>query len=122
MVRIVAAMGGKIERDRKALLPGGQVAAVERVGIFRRGEASILPDGPRLIDIHRGVGATQIRRDARPSLEEIDAFEIGFAVAGLYENALGREPGFGAADGFSAAGVFKSDIRKVRYAAHWLPL
>ncbi len=79
MIGIVAAVGGEIERDREALLPGGEVAAVERVGILRRGEAGILPDGPGLVDIHGRVGAAQIGRDARPGLEEIDAFEIGFA-------------------------------------------
>src|ERR1019366_8347427 len=96
MIRIVAAVGGEIERDREALLPGGEVAAVERVGILRRGEAGILPDGPGLVDIHGGVGAAQIRRDARPGLEEIDAFEIAFAIAGFYQDALGREPRLGA--------------------------
>ena len=76
MIGIVAAMGGEIERDREALLPGGEIAAVERVGILRRGEAGILPDGPGLVDIHGGVGAAQIGRDAGPGLEEVDAFEI----------------------------------------------
>src|SRR6267142_1875566 len=38
-------MGGKIERDRKALLPGGEVASVEGVGIFGRREPGILPSG-----------------------------------------------------------------------------
>src|SRR5713226_5426339 len=111
-------MGGEIERDREAFLPGGEVAAVERVGIFRRGEPGILPDGPGLVDIHGGVGAAQIRRDARPGLEEVDAVEVGLAIAGLYEDALGREPRLGVTGGLCARGVFKSDIRKVRYAAH----
>ena len=90
-------MGGEIERDRQALLSGGEVAAVERVGIFRRGEAGILPDRPGLVDIHGRVGAAQIRRDARPGFEEIDALQIGFAVAGFDQDAFGREPGFGVA-------------------------
>src|SRR5712672_1045259 len=122
MIRIVAAMGGKIERDREALLPGGEVAAVEGVGILRRREAGILPDSPGLVDIHGGVGAAQVRRDAGPGLQEIDALEIGFAVAGVDENALGREPRLDAAYGFGAGGRFKCDVRKVRYAAHRLPL
>src|SRR5258708_2016533 len=122
MVGIVAAVGRKIERDREALLPGGEIAAVERVGILRRGEAGILPDRPRPVEIHGGGGAAQIRRDARPGLEEIDAFEIGFAVSGLYEDALGRLPWLRVASGLGPGGVFKCDIRKVRYAAHWLPL
>src|SRR5258707_3712989 len=101
-----------------ALLPRREGASVKRVGIFRSGEAGILPDGPGLVDIHRGVGAAQIRRDPRPGLEEVDALEIGLAVAGLYGDAFGREPRFGAASRFDAGGVFKSDIRKIRYAAH----
>src|SRR5258705_1814896 len=111
-------MGGEIECHRKALLPRREVASVKRVGIFRRGEAGILPDGPGLVDIHGGVGAAQIRGDARPGLEEIDALEVGFAIAGFYRDALRREPRFRAARRFRGGGVFKSDIRKIRYAAH----
>ena len=36
MVGVIAAMGGKIERDRKTLLAGCEVAAIEGVGVFRR--------------------------------------------------------------------------------------
>src|SRR5258706_13815784 len=111
-------MGGEIECNRKALLPRREVASVKRVGIFRRGEARILPDGPGLVDIHGRIGAAQIRRDPRPGLEEVDALEIGLAVAGFYGDAFGREPRFGAAGGFGAGGVFKNDIRKVLYAGH----
>ncbi len=122
MIGVVAAMGGEIERDREALLPGGEVAAIKRVGIFRRGEAGILPDGPGLVDVHRGVGAAQIGRDAGEGLEKIDAFEVGFAVGGFYQDALGRQPRLGAAGGLRSGGVFKCDIREVRYAAHGLLL
>jgi hypothetical protein len=48
MVGIVAAVGGEIEGHRQALLPGGEVLAVKRVGFLRRREARILPDGPGL--------------------------------------------------------------------------
>ena len=121
MIGIVAAVGGEIERDREAFLPGGEVAAVERVGIFRRGEAGILPDRPGLIDVHGRVGTAQKRRNSRPRLQEVDAFEIGFAVAGIYRDALGRQPRFSAAALFRNGGFLKCDIRKIRYAAHWLP-
>ena len=73
MVAVVAAMGGEIEGDREALLPGGEIAAVEGVGIFRRGEAGILPDGPGLRDVHGRVGAAQIGRDAGIGVEEVEA-------------------------------------------------
>jgi len=49
MIAVIAAMGGEIERDRKPLLPGGEIAPVERVGILRRGEAGILAYRPGLV-------------------------------------------------------------------------
>ena len=69
-------MGGEIEGDRKALLSGGEIAPVEGVGILRRGEAGILPDGPGLGDVHGRVGAAQIGRDAGIGVEAIEAGEI----------------------------------------------
>ncbi len=65
MIAVVAAMGGEIEGDREALLPGGEIAPVEGVGIFRGGEAGILPDGPGLRGVHRGVGAAQVTARCR---------------------------------------------------------
>ena len=118
MIGIVAAVGGEVERDRKAFLPGREVAAVERVGIFRRGEAGILPDGPGLVDIHGRVGAAQIGRNTRPGLQEVDAFEIDLAVAGLDRDTFGRQPRLGAAGGLRGRGGFEGDICEVRYAAH----
>ena len=73
MIAVVAAVGRQIERDREALLPAGEVAAVERVGILRGGEAGVLPDGPRLRHVHGRVGAAQVRRDAGIGVEEVDA-------------------------------------------------
>ena len=113
-------MGGEVEGDRKTFLAGGEVTAIERVGIFRRGEAGILPDGPGLVDIHGRVGAAQIGRDAGPGLEEIYAFEIGLVVAGFYRDALGRQPWLGVAGGRGGGGFFKCDIGEVRNAAHGL--
>ena len=97
MIGIIAAMGGEIERDRQALLPGGEVAAIEGVGVFGRGEAGILPDRPGLIDVHGRVGAAQIGRDARPCLEEVDAGKISLAIGRPHRNALGGEPRLGLA-------------------------
>ena len=65
MVGVIAAVGGEVERDRKALLPGGEVAAVERVGFRRGGETGVLPDGPWLVDVHRRVRPAQERRLTR---------------------------------------------------------
>src|SRR5436190_22942553 len=96
MVTVIAAMRCEIERDRKALLSGREIAAVECVGIFRRGEAGILPDSPGLVDIHGWVGAAQIGCDPWVSVEEVDALEIGLAVGGFYQDAFGRQPWLGA--------------------------
>ena len=122
MVEVIAAMGGEVERDRKALLSGGEVAAVERVGILRRGEAGILPDGPGLVDIHGRVGAAQIGRDARPGLEEVDAVEVGLAVAGLDRDALGRQPRLGAAGGRRGRGRLQRRYRRSSECGSWYPL
>ena len=65
VVGVVAAVGRQVEGDAQALLPGGEVAAVERVGLLGGGEAGVLPDRPRLGGVHRRVGAAQERRDAR---------------------------------------------------------
>ena len=71
VVGVVAAVGGQVEGDRQALLAGGQVAAVEGVGLLGGGEAGVLPDGPGLVDVHRRVGAAQERRQAREGVQRI---------------------------------------------------
>ena len=47
IVAVVAAVGGEVEGDAEALLPGGEVAAVEGVGFLGGREAGVLADGPR---------------------------------------------------------------------------
>ena len=76
MIAVIAAMGGEIEGDRQALLAGGKIAPVEGVGILGGGEAGILPDRPRLGDIHGRVGAAQIRRDAGIGVERVEPVEV----------------------------------------------
>ena len=80
VVAVVAAVGGEIEGDRQALLPGGDVAPVEGVGVLRRGEAGVLPDGPRLRDVHGRVGPAQIGRDAGIAVEEVEPGGVGGRV------------------------------------------
>ena len=63
MVGVVAAMGGKVERDGDALLTGGQVGTVERVRLLSGGEARVLPDGPRAGAVHGGEVAALVRVD-----------------------------------------------------------
>src|ERR1700737_468625 len=73
-------MGRKVESDRKPLLPGGEIAAVEGIRLFGVRVARILPDGPRSLDIHGGVGAAHIRRDARETIEAIEPGNVACAV------------------------------------------
>ena len=95
MIAVVAAVGGEIEGDRKALLPGREVAPVEGVGILRRGEAGILPDGPRLGDVHGRVGAAQIGRRCRDRCRGNRGPRGRRAVDRLHRDAFRREPGGG---------------------------
>ena len=62
VVAVVAAVGRQVEGDRQALLAGGEVAPVEGVGLLGGGEAGVLADRPRLVDVHRRVRAAQERR------------------------------------------------------------
>ena len=57
VVGVVAAVGGEVEGHRHALLAGGQVAAVEGVGLLGGGEAGVLADRPRPARVHRGPDA-----------------------------------------------------------------
>ena len=92
MIAVVAAMGGEIEGDREAFLPGGEIAPVEGVGILGRGEPGILPDGPRLGDVHGGVGAAQIRRDAGISVDVGRGRRVARVVGAFDRDAFGRLP------------------------------
>ena len=83
VVAVVAAVGGEVERDRQALLAGGEVAPVEGVGLLGGREPGVLADRPRLVHVHRGVGAAQERDDARVGVEEVDAREVVGGVDGL---------------------------------------
>ena len=90
MIRIIAAMGRKIERDRQALLPRREIAPVEGVRNPPPSKARILAHGPGLVDVHRRVGAAKVGRDARIGIEKIDAGAIVWTVDGLHGNAFGR--------------------------------
>src|SRR3954449_8657772 len=95
---VVAAVGGQVEGDRQALLPGGEVAPVERVGLRRGGETRVLADGPRLGGVHGRVGPAQVRSDARVGAEEVCAQVVDVAQVGRGEqrgdgDALRRLPG-----------------------------
>ena len=118
MIAVVAAMGGEIEGDRQALLTGGEVAPVEGVGILGGGEAGILPDRPRLGDVHGRVGAAQIRRDAGIGIEAVEAGEVVGAVDALDREALRRQPRQAAAAAGRGGRIGEIDLREVRDTAH----
>ena len=113
VIRVVAAVGGEIEGDREAFLPGGEIAAVEGVGILRRGEPGILPDGPGLRDVHGGVGAAQIGRDAGIGVEEVEALDVVRAIDRLHRDAFGREPGGGRGGGGRNGSFGKLDLAEI---------
>ncbi len=117
MVAVVAAMGGEIEGDRQALLPGGEIAPVEGVGILGGGEAGILPDGPRLGDVHGRVGAAQIGRDARIGIERVQALERIGGVDAFDRNAFGGEPGRHPRLRRSRR-IGEVHLREIRYSGH----
>lgn len=96
MIAVIATMGGKIEGDGKAFLSGGKVAAIEGVGLLGSGEAGILADGPGLLDIHCGVGATHERRSTGVGVQKLQAGEIAFAIGALDADAFGSFPDVGA--------------------------
>src|SRR6202158_6426842 len=88
-------MGGEVEGDGDALLARGEVPPIEGVRIFGGGEAGILPDRPGPLHIHGGVGAAQIRRQARQAVEEeeVEAGDVLRPVSRLHGDAFGRLPG-----------------------------
>ena len=88
MIAVIPAMRGQIERDRQALLPGRQIAAIEGVGFFRRREARILADRPGAPGIHRGIGPARIGFEARQA--RVDRVFAG--VERFDGDALGRHP------------------------------
>ena len=92
MVGVVASVGGQVERHRQPPLPGGKIAPIESVGLLGGGKARILADSPRPSDIHRGIGASQKRRQAGVGAEKVEVGDVAAAVGWLDRNALGGLP------------------------------
>ena len=77
VVAVVAAVGRQVEGDRQALLPGGEVAPVERVGLLGGREPGVLADRPGLVHVHGRVRPAQVRRQAGIGSQEVQAVEVG---------------------------------------------
>ena len=92
VVRVVAAVGGEIEGDGQAFLTGGEIAAVEGVGILGGRETGVLADGPRPAGVHGGVGAAVERRQSGQILEVLETLEIRRVVQRFDRDALGGLP------------------------------
>jgi len=120
VVGVVASVGGEVERDRQALLAGGEVAPVERVGLLCGGEAGVLPDRPRLVDVHGGVGPAQERRDAGVRLEEVQALVGGVVEQRRHQDVLGGQPALGERRGGVLDGRgTELDASEIGDGAHW---
>ncbi|MNV32779.1 hypothetical protein D3C71_1241250 [compost metagenome] len=93
MIRIVTAMGGKVEGDGKPLLTGGEIATVECVGGFGGGKAGILADRPGSSGIHGGARSAHEWFDTRHRIEVSDALKILRRVERLDVDPFRRMPG-----------------------------
>ena len=85
-------MGGEVEGDRKALLTGGEVATVEGVGFLGGGEAGVLADRPRLVDVHRRVRTPHERGEAGERRREAQGADRLGVEGGRHGDALRRLP------------------------------
>src|SRR6185437_2185487 len=121
MIAVVTAMGGEIEGNRQALLPGGEIAPVEGVGILRGGESGILPDGPGLRRVHRRIRPAQKRRLAGIGVEKVEPGEIGFAINRPHLNGLRRHPRRGRVLGGRNRRLGESNVGEVGDLTHLTP-
>jgi hypothetical protein len=91
VIAVVAAVGGEIEGDRKALLPRGEIAAVKGVRLLGGGEAGILADRPGPAGIHGRAHPARERSEAGQA--GIDARQVLRRVERLDGDTLRRVPG-----------------------------
>ena len=90
MVAVIAAVGGEVEGDGQALLPGGEIGAVEGVGLLRRREAGILPDRPGPVGVHGGARPAQEGRESGQRAQMLHLLEVGGRVERLDGYAFRR--------------------------------
>ena len=94
VVRVITAVGGQVEGTGETLLTGGDVAAVEGVGLLGGGETGVLADGPGAHDVHRRVGSAQEGRDTGGIVQVLHAGQVLGTVGGLDVNLLRGLPVF----------------------------
>ena len=92
VVGVVAPVGGEVERHRQPHLPGGEVLAVEGVGLLGGGEPGVLADRPRTVRVHRGPGPPDERLEAGQGPDGLEALEVGLGVERLHRDPLGGRP------------------------------
>ena len=92
MVGVVAAVRREVERDRHALLAGGEVAAVEGVRLLGGREAGVLPDRPRPDRVHRRLRPAHERLEAGQGVRVRQSLEVLGRVERLDLDAFGRAP------------------------------
>jgi hypothetical protein len=92
MVAVIAAMGGEVEGDGEALLPGRQIAAIEGVRFLGGREAGILADGPGLLDVHGRIRPAQERRKAGHGVQKVEPPERGLVIDRRQLDSLRRHP------------------------------
>lgn len=113
IVRIIAAMGREVKRDRETFLTGREVAAIERIGLFCRRETCVLAHRPRTEDVHRGVRPAQAGRNSTREIEVVHVRIFinvvirldGNALHGLMRERLEGPPGRSLKEGTPLFGV-----------------
>ena len=90
IVRVVAAVRRQVKGDGKAFLSGGQVATVERVGFFRRGESGVLPDRPGTENVHGGIRPPQAGGNAAGEIKMGHVIVLIMIVEGTHLDMLHR--------------------------------
>ena len=90
MVGVVPAVGGQIEGHGKALLTGGEISPVERIGLLGRGEARILADGPWSAREHGGPRTPQEGSESRQPLRESGITDVRARIERLDVDAFRR--------------------------------
>ena len=94
MIRIITPVCGQVEGDGEAFLTGGEVAAIEGVGVFCGREACILTNRPGLVRVHGRVGAASEWGKARIIIQEVEPLAVVGGIGGLYFDAFRGLPGF----------------------------